>query len=92
MLTLAFIGSLIALTVDGFALSLHPEGKLIAIAPSALAAFAITSWWMPAYNSRMRLPDTVTFMGEVVKLRLVDAAATPPTSTSPGSTTGPLPP
>ncbi len=78
VLTLAFIGSLIALTVDGFALSLHPEGKLIAIAPSALAAFAITSWWMPAYNSRMRLPDTVTFTGEVVKLRLVDGGSDSP--------------
>jgi len=78
VLILTFIGSFIALMVGGFAFSLNPEGKLIAIAPSALAALVITSWWMPAYNGRMRLPDTVTFTGEVVKLRLVDGGSDSP--------------
>lgn len=78
ILTLAFIGSFIALMIGGFALSLSPEGKLIAIAPSALAAFLITSCWMPAYNSRMKLPDSVTFTGEVVRLRLVDGGSDSP--------------
>jgi hypothetical protein len=78
VLTLAFIGSLIALAVGGLALRFSPEGQLIAIAPPALAAFVITSSWMPAYHSRLRLPDTVTFTGEVVKLRLVDGGSDSP--------------
>ena len=78
LLALAFTGSFIALMIGGLALGLNPEGKLIAIAPSALAAFLITTCWMPAYNSRMRLPDTVTFTGEVVKLRLVDGGSDSP--------------
>ena len=78
VLALTFIGSFVALLVGGFAFSLNPEGKLIAITPSALAALVITSWWMPAYHGRMRLPDTVTFTGEVVKLRLVDGGSDSP--------------
>lgn len=78
VLTLTFIGSFIALAVGGFAFGLNPGGKLIAIAPSALAALVITSWWMPAYHGRMRLTDTVTFTGEVVKLRLVDGGSDSP--------------
>ena len=78
ILTFAFIGSFISLMIGGFAFSLNPEGKLIAIAPSALAAFLITTCWMPAYNSHMRLPDAVTFTGEVVKLRLVDGGSDSP--------------
>jgi hypothetical protein len=78
ILTFAIIGSFIALMIGGLAFSLNPEGTLIAIAPSALSAFLIASCWMPAYNSRMRLPDTVTFTGEVVKLRLVDGGSDSP--------------
>jgi hypothetical protein len=78
VLTLTFIGSFICLMIGGLAYGLDPEGKLIAIAPSALAAFVITSFWMPAYNGRMRLPDTVTFTGEVVRLRYVDGGSDSP--------------
>ena len=78
ILTFAFIGSFISLMVGGLAFGLDPEGKLIAITPSALAAFLITSCWMPAYNSRMKLPDAITFDGEVVKLRLVDGGSDSP--------------
>jgi hypothetical protein len=78
VLALTFIGSRIALMIGGLALGLNPEGKLIAIAPSALAAFLITTCWMPACNSRMRLPDADTFTGEVVKLRFVDGGSDSP--------------
>lgn len=78
ILTFAFIGSFVALMIGGFAFSLDPAGKLVAITPAALAAFLITSCWMPAYNSRMKLPDAVTFTGEVVKLRLVDGGSDSP--------------
>jgi hypothetical protein len=78
ILGFAFIGSFIALMIGGLAFSLNPEGTLIAIAPSALSAFLITSCWVPAYNRRMKLPDTVTFTGEVVKLRLVDGGSDSP--------------
>ena len=78
ILTFAFIGSFISLMIGGLVFGLDPEGKLIAITPSALAAFLITSCWMPAYNSRMKLPDAITFDGEVVKLRLVDGGSDSP--------------
>jgi hypothetical protein len=78
VLTLTFIGSFISLIIGGLAYGLDPVGKLIAIAPSALAAFVITTCWMPAYNSRMRLPDAVAFAGEVVKLRYVDGGSDSP--------------
>jgi hypothetical protein len=75
---LTFIGSFISLIIGGLAYGLDPMGKLIAIAPSALAAFVITTCWMPAYNSRMRLPDAVAFAGEVVRLRYVDGGSDSP--------------
>jgi hypothetical protein len=78
VLTLTFFGSFISLMIGGLAFGLDPEGKLIAITPSALAAFVIISFWMPAYNSRMRLPDAITFTGEVVKLRYVDGGSDSP--------------
>lgn len=78
VLTLTFIGSFISLMIGGLAYGLDPEGKLIAIMPSALAAFVITTCWLPAYNSRLRLPDAVTFTGEVVKLRYVDGGSDSP--------------
>lgn len=78
ILTGGIIGSFISLMIGGLAFSLDPEGKLIAVTPGALAAFLITSCWMPAYNSRMKLPDADTFTGEVVKLRLVDGGSDSP--------------
>jgi hypothetical protein len=78
VLTWTFFGSFISLMIGVFAFSLDPAGKLIAIAPSALAAFVITSFWLPGYNSRMRLPDTVTFTGEVVRLKYVDGGSDSP--------------
>jgi hypothetical protein len=78
VLTLTFIGSFISLMIGGLAYGLDPEGKLIAIMPSALAAFVITTCWLPAYNSQLRLPDAVTFAGEVVKLRYVDGGSDSP--------------
>ena len=78
ILTFGIIGSFISLMIGGLAFSLDPEGKLVAITPAALAAFLITSCWMPAYNRRMKLPGAVTFTGEVVKLRLVDGGSDSP--------------
>jgi hypothetical protein len=78
VLACTFFGSFISLMIGGLAFGLDLAGKLIAIAPSALAAFVITSFWMPAYNGRMRLPDTVTFTGEVVRLRYVDGGSDSP--------------
>jgi hypothetical protein len=67
-----FFGSFWSLMIGGLFFHLDPEGKLIAITPAALAAFIITTCWLPARNRRMRLPDTVTCYGEVVKLRYVN--------------------
>jgi hypothetical protein len=78
VLTLTFIGSLISWVVGRFAFALDPVGTLIAITPAAVAAFLITSCWLPAYHSRMRLPDTVVFTGEVVKLRFVEGGSDSP--------------
>jgi uncharacterized protein (TIGR04222 family) len=72
-----FMGSFWSCLIGFLAFRLDPEGKLIAIAPAALAAFVISAFWLPAHNSRMRLPDTVIFNGEVVKLRRVDGDDSP---------------
>ena len=56
MLAPTFFCSFISLLIGGLAFGVDPAGKLVAIAPSALAALVITSCWLPAYNSRMRLP------------------------------------
>ena len=53
------------------------EGKLIAMTPAALAAFVIVTCWLPAVGRRLRLPDTVTFTGEVVKQKFVDGVDDP---------------
>jgi hypothetical protein len=48
------------------------NGKLLALAPAALGVFVILVFWLPAFSMRMRLPDNVTFIGEVVRQWHVD--------------------
>ena len=78
VLTVTLIGSFICWMIGGLAFRLDPAGTLIAISPAALGAFLISSLWLPAYHSRMKLPDTVTFTGEVVRLRFVDGGSDSP--------------
>ena len=75
---LAFMGSFFSVIIGGAALSFDLEGKLIAIAPATLAAVVIAALWLPAFTSRMRLPDATTFTGEVVKLQYVDGGSDSP--------------
>ena len=89
VLTLTFIGSFISLMIGGLAYGLDPEGKLIAIMPSALAAFVITTCWLPAYDSRCGCRTPSPSPARSSSCVTLTAAATPPTSTSPGSTTAP---
>jgi len=42
-------------------------GKLIVVIPGAVGGTVILGFWLPAYARRMRLPETVTFDGEVIK-------------------------
>jgi hypothetical protein len=77
VLMLTFIGSFICWMIGGLAFGLDDVGALIAITPAALGAFLIASLWLPAYHSRMRLPDNVAFTGEVVRLRFVDGGDSP---------------
>jgi hypothetical protein len=74
----AFMGSFFSVIIGGAALSFDLEGKLIAIAPATLAAVVIAALWLPAFTSRMRLPDATTFTGEVVKLQYVDGGSDSP--------------
>jgi hypothetical protein len=59
---------------DGFDL----EGKLLAFTPAALFALVIVTCWLPALSRRLRLPDSVTFTGQVVKQKYVDGGAEDP--------------
>jgi hypothetical protein len=71
------VGSLVSVLIGGFAFSFAPEGKLLALAPAALGAFVIVTLWLPAFTSRMRLPDAVTFNGEIVRLEYIDGDESP---------------
>jgi hypothetical protein len=68
----AFFGSIVSLMIGGIALGFDPVGKLVAIAPATLGAVVIVTLWLPAFSSRMRLPDNATFTGEVVRLEFID--------------------
>jgi hypothetical protein len=78
VLVLTFMGSFFSVLIGFAAFSFDPEGQLIAITPAALAAVVIVLLWLPAFTSRMRLPDTTTFTGEVVKLQYVDGGSDSP--------------
>jgi hypothetical protein len=71
------IGSLFALLIGAVGLGFDSLGKLIALTPAMLAAVVIVLLWLPAYTSRIRLPDNVTFTGEVVRLEFVDGGEDP---------------
>jgi hypothetical protein len=64
-------GSFVAVIAGG-ATGFDLNGKLIALAPAAAGAFVIVAFWLPAFSMRMRLPDNVTFIGEVVRKWQVD--------------------
>lgn len=72
LLFLTAAGSLYSVMFGYFGDGFDPEGKLITIAPAALASFVIVTCWLPAFGRRLRLPDTVTFTGEVVKQKYVE--------------------
>jgi hypothetical protein len=64
-------GSFVAVIAGGAA-GFDLNGKLIALAPAAVGVFVIVAFWLPAFSMRMRLPDNVTFIGEVVRQWHVD--------------------
>jgi len=64
-------GSFVCVLAGG-ALGFDFNGKLIALAPVAVGAIVFLTCWLPAYSARMRLPDNVTFTGEVVRKWHVD--------------------
>ncbi len=70
----SFFGLMYGSVVDDF----DPEGKLIAIAPAALAAVVILTVWLPAFSRHMAVPDNATFTGEVVRQQYADGGADDP--------------
>jgi hypothetical protein len=75
---LAAAGSLYSVMFGALGDGFDPEGKLIAFTPAALFVFVMVTGWLPAAGRRLRLPDTVTFTGEVVKQRYVDGGVDDP--------------
>jgi hypothetical protein len=67
-----FFGSIVSVMIGGTALGFDPLGQLIAITPAGLAVFAIITLWLPAVRSRIRLPDAVTFTGEIVRVQYIE--------------------
>jgi hypothetical protein len=67
LLGLTAFASFFSVIIGAAAYSMDPVGKLIAITPAGLGALVIVTCWLPAFTLRMQLPDSVTFVGEVVK-------------------------
>jgi hypothetical protein len=59
--------------IIGFANGMDAHGKLIAITPAVVGALVLLALWLPPFAMRMNLPDSVTFIGQVVKKWYVEA-------------------